>query len=30
VNARIRLRDDAKERGAPRFRVEVEREGEPE
>jgi hypothetical protein len=29
VNARIRLRDDAEGRG-PRFRVEVEREGEEE
>ena len=30
VNARIRLRDDDEGRGGPRFRVEVEREGEEE
>ena len=30
VSARIRLRDDGDARGAPRFRVEVEREGEDE
>ena len=30
VSARIRLRDDGDTRGAPRFRVEVEREGEDE
>jgi hypothetical protein len=30
VSARIRLRDEGDARGAPRFRVEVEREGEDE
>jgi hypothetical protein len=30
VNARIRLRDDDEGRGGPRFKVEVERDEEPE
>jgi hypothetical protein len=30
VTARIRLRDDDEGRGSPRFRVEVERDGEEE
>jgi hypothetical protein len=30
VNARIRLRDDEGASGAPRFKIEVEREGEEE